>query len=89
MKTLFSILLLLLTSIYILPVKETLVDCNNICLTDVEDEKQKNKKKEKELFSFSNSYIKIRDSYTSTHFRVSFNIPILLRTVETPPPDFS
>lgn len=65
------------------------MDCNNICLTDAEDEKQKNKKKEKELFSFTNSYIKIKDSYTSTHFRVGFNIPILLRTVETPPPDFS
>ena len=72
-----------------MPVKETFMDSNNICLTDVEDEKQKSKKKEKELFSFINTYIKIKESYTSTHFRGSFNIPILLRTVETPPPDFS
>ena len=88
MKTLFSILLFLITSIYVLPVKKTFMDSNKICLTDVEDEKDKSKKKEKELFSFSNTYIKIKDFYTCTHYRVRFNIPILLRTVETPPPDF-
>lgn len=89
MKTLFSILLFLITSIYVLPVKETFTDCNNICLTDVEDEKEKTKKKEKELFSFSNSYSKIIDSYSSTHSLVSYNIFILLKTVETPPPDLA
>lgn len=72
-----------------LPVKETFTDFNSICLTDVEDEKEKTKKKEKELFSFGSSYNKITDSYTSTHYRVTFSVPFLLHTVETPPPDFS
>lgn len=65
------------------------MDSNNICLTDTEVEKDKTKKKENELFSFSNSYFIINDSYTSIHSRVSFNVPVLLHTVETPPPDIA
>lgn len=89
MKKLFSILLFLITITYVLPVEETFADCNNICLTEAEEEKEKTKKKEKELFLFNYSYSNINDSYTSTHYRGTFNIPILLHTVETPPPDFS
>ncbi len=72
-----------------MPVYEAFTDLNGICLTDVEDEKEKTKQKAKELFSFSSSYNKITDSYTSTHYRVTFSVPLLLHTVETPPPDFS
>jgi hypothetical protein len=72
-----------------LPVKETFMDGNNICLTDVEDEKENNKKKEKELFSLSNSYFELKDSYNITYKVFTFKAHALLHTVETPPPDFS
>jgi hypothetical protein len=89
MKTLLSILLLLITSLYILPVKEMLSKGNAICMADMDGEKEENEKKEKskELFSFNNSPFTIIDNYSNQHQFVSFNIPAPQHTIETPPPN--
>lgn len=85
----FSILLLVITSLYVLPVKEAFANTSAVCMTDIEEEKDdtRNKEKIKELFSFSNSYSIIADAYNCKHQYITFSIPVLLHTVETPPPD--
>jgi hypothetical protein len=57
----------------------------------MDEDKEENNKKEKakDLFSFSNVYIVIKDTYRLTHYFLSFSIPVLLHTVETPPPDLA
>jgi uncharacterized protein YgfB (UPF0149 family) len=91
MKILLSILLLLITSTYILPVKEMLAKGNAVCMADMDEEKEENEKKEKskELFSFSNTLVILTHSYHNIHQFVSFNIPVPLHTIETPPPDLA
>lgn len=89
MKMVYSILLLLVTSIYILPVKETITGNTSIAMFDNGEAKDENKKteKQKDLFSMKVAVrysSKFTNSPTSTLF--SF-IPVLLHTVETPPPD--
>lgn len=84
----FSILLLLITSLYVLPVKETFANATPVCMTDMEEKEENNKKEKfKEFFSFSNSYTIIEDAYNCKHQHITFRIPVLLHTVETPPPD--
>ena len=60
-----------------------------ICITDLEELKEESIKKEKakELFSFSRAYIIDNDSYSTTHQYVAFILPVLLYTIEIPPPD--
>ena len=89
MKFLLSILLLLITSIYILPVKEALKGGTAICLADIENEKDESNKKEKlkEFFLASASDIFLTITYYSRHQHIAFNIPVPLHTIETPPPD--
>jgi type III secretory pathway component EscU len=91
MKFFLSILLLLTTAFYVLPVKEILTAGHDICTVDMDEDKEENNKKEKakDLFSFSNVYIVIKDTYRFTHYFLSFSIPVLLHTVETPPPDLA
>jgi hypothetical protein len=91
MKIILSILLLFITSLYILPVKEMLSKGNAICMADMDEEKGENDKKEKskELFSFNNSAFSIADNYCIQHKFISFNIPVPLHTIETPPPDLA
>ena len=89
MKIFLSILLLLITSFYVLPLKEILIEDNAICVTDPEELKEESIKKEKvkELFSFTRAYIIANDSYSSTHQYVTFILPVLVHTIEIPPPD--
>lgn len=89
MKFFLSILLLLSTAFYVLPLKEILTGKQSICVTNLDEVKEEGNKKEKnkELFSFSNIYTIVNDSYSSTHHYISFTIPVLLQTIETPPPD--
>jgi len=89
MKSVFSFLLLLTTAFYVLPVKEVLSGKQGICMTDVDDEKEENNKKEKskELFSFSNAFTIVKHNHSNTFHYISFPIPQLLHTIETPPPD--
>lgn len=84
----FSILLLLITSLYVLPVKETFANVSAICMTDMEEKEENNKKEKiKELFSCSNSYMITEDTYKCTHQHTVVSIPAILHTIETPPPD--
>jgi hypothetical protein len=89
MKIIISILLLLITSLYILPVKEILSKSSAMCMADMDGEKEENEKKEKskELFSSGNTTVAYMDNYSSRHQFVSFNITVPLHTIETPPPN--
>jgi hypothetical protein len=90
MKVVLSILLLFVTGIYILPVKEHLnntVTCSAEMDTDKEETNKK--EKEKELFTYSTPDIYFTDSYSSVYEHLSFTITVPLHTVETPPPDLA
>lgn len=89
MKFFLSILLLLITAFYVLPLKDILKETESICITDLEELKEESIKKEKvkELFSFTRAYIIANDSYSSTHQYVTFILPVLVHTIEIPPPD--
>ncbi len=89
MKIIVSILLLIITSLYILPVKEMLSKSSAICMADMDGEKEENEKKEKskELFSFNNTAVTLINNYSYRHQFVCFNIPVPLHTIETPPPN--
>ena len=89
MKFLLSILLLCITTIYILPVKEAVKGGASICMTDMGNEKEESDKKEKlkEFFSFSVSDVFLNITRCNRHQPIAFNIPVPLHTVETPPPD--
>jgi hypothetical protein len=91
MKVILSILLLFITSLYILPVKEMLTKGNAVCMADMDEEKEDNEKKEKskELFSSGNNTVLYTDNYSSLHQFISFNIPVPLHTIETPPPNLT
>lgn len=91
MKVFFSILFLVATAFYVLPVKELLTAGNDICVADMEKEKEDNNKKEKskELFSFGTVYTIIKDTYSHSLTSLPFFIPVLQHTVETPPPDIA
>jgi hypothetical protein len=91
MKFILSILLLLTTAFYVLPVKELLNSGNDICFADMEKEKEDTNKKEKskELFSFSTVYTIIEDTYSHSLSFLPFFIPVIQHTVETPPPDIA
>jgi uncharacterized protein YxeA len=90
MKIILYILLLLITGIYILPVKGHLGKDAVVCTTDMDTEKEENnkKEKEKELFSYTASY-HFKNSFNYNMYgHLSYCIPVPLHTVETPPPDF-
>jgi hypothetical protein len=91
MKIILSILLLLVTGIYILPVKEHFSDNAVSCTADMDNEKEETKKKEKEkeLFSFTTASFFANSFYGNMYRHLSFSIPVPLHTVETPPPDLA
>jgi hypothetical protein len=91
MKFFLSILLLLTTAFYVLPVKELLTAGNDVCFADMEKEKEDSNKKEKskELFSFSTVYTITEETYSDSRYFLPFFIPVILHTVETPPPDIA
>jgi hypothetical protein len=91
MKIILSILLLLVTGIYILPVKEHFSNNTVAGTTDIDNEKEeiKKKEKEKELFSFSSASFFTNSFYGNMYGHLCFSIPVPLHTVETPPPDLA
>lgn len=89
MKLFLSILLLLTTAFYVLPVKEMLTTGNDICFAEMEKEDSNKKEKSKELFSFSTVYTIIEDTYSHSRCFLPFFIPVIQHTVETPPPDIA
>lgn len=90
MKLVISILLLLITSLYVLPVKELLNEGTAICMVDIEDEKEESKKeKNKELFTSIYS-VAFFDQNTCVQYSLNnIHRPFVLHTVETPPPDLA
>lgn len=90
MKTVLSILLFLVTCIYILPVKETIKGNVLISLADMDDTKEENSKKEKqkELFSITITVRLINKITVGGYSHIHSPVPASLHIVETPPPDY-
>ncbi len=91
MKFVLSILLLLITSTYLLPVKELLADKHKICMADMDEQKEDCYKKEKakEFFNFAPDLTFISCTYNVTQHYFTPAVTTLLHTVETPPPDIA
>ena len=89
MKIVLSILLLLITSMYLLPVKEFLKAGTAVCLTDMDEKKEENcnKEKLKDLFSSNIPDWCVENACNNLQQYIYFTIPVPLHTVETPPPD--
>jgi hypothetical protein len=89
MKFIYTIFLLLITAVYILPVKDFIKDAPCISITDLSEEKEEgsNKEKLKEFISFAPIEINFPVSGCGTHEANKFNLLSLLHTIETPPPD--
>jgi hypothetical protein len=90
MRIVLSILLLVVTALYVLPVKELLCDETiSVSMADADEEKNENKKKEKEIvfYSFADKFSLGSNEATPITFHYYYNIPVLLHTVETPPPN--
>lgn len=91
MKRLFTILLLLVTSCYILPVKDYLKQQDRYCLADMDESKEESAKKEK-----SKDFLGLTPALFISTLSISYaeavlpsSVPLLLHTVETPPPDLA
>lgn len=89
MKWLISILLLLVTACYVLPVKEFIHGGHAVCMADMDDEKVEHEKKEKskELFSFYCPGLFVLHKSPAEPSHIPLYIPLSFHTVETPPPD--
>ena len=87
MKKVFSILLIFITIIYILPVKQTLAGTHTVSITDTDEEKNENNKKECWLFSFTDKFVVLSTFFVALPKQGTGKIPVLIHTVETPPPD--
>ena len=89
MKRLFSILLLLTTCLYVLPVKEVIHHGYPVCMTDMDEAKEETVKKEKtkDLFSFYTSFGSPQGPNTCAQQSVPVMLPVQHHLVETPPPD--
>jgi hypothetical protein len=88
MKRIISILLLLAMIIYILPVKQSIVDSIGITMCDIDDEKSETDKKLISILSF-NDTVPVNCCASCSASKYHFgNLHELLHQVETPPPDF-
>ncbi len=90
MKMAISILLLLMTAVYLLPVKESLGFRSTYCINDIDETKTENSDKEKvkDLISFSYEYFIALNPTKSIPVIEYWNAELQLHIVETPPPDF-
>jgi hypothetical protein len=89
MKLIYTIFLLFITAVYFLPVKDIIKGSPGISMTDVAEEKEeiKNKEKSKEFISFAPYKIFIKVNNRNNPWKNIHNLPTLLHTIETPPPD--
>jgi hypothetical protein len=89
MKFIYTIFLLLITAVYILPVKDIIKESPGISITDVAEEKEeiKDKEKIKEFISFSPVAVIIPVNSFSKYRNNTLNLPAFFHTIETPPPD--
>ncbi len=90
MKIILSIILVLITLTYVLPIKDIIANDNTICVVDTEEENNVEVKKQKlkEVFIVENTSLIANLKYKSTHHFTTLTIPLLLHKVETPPPNF-
>ena len=86
---LLSIFLIVVTSIYVLPVKELLTEKQHICMADMDETKDDVCKKEKvkDLFTISSPAFFIPVNRQAMPFHPAAGTITVLHTVETPPPD--
>ncbi|MEI7473132.1 MAG: hypothetical protein WCJ85_12800 [Chitinophagaceae bacterium] len=91
MKIAISILLLLMTAVYLLPVKESLGFRSTYCINDIDETKTENadKEKVKDLISFNHAYCIALNPTKPVPVIEYWNAALQLHIVETPPPDFS
>jgi hypothetical protein len=89
MKMALSILLFLVTCTYILPVKEIIKNNTVISMTDMDETKDENnnKEKQKEFFFISGAGLLMNKTAPNPLIRFIPAVPVLLHTIETPPPD--
>jgi hypothetical protein len=88
-KIFLSILLIIITITYVIPVKDIISKGNSICLVDIDEEKEAEAKKEKikEIFSYEVDIFNAEVKYKSTHHFTTLITSLLLHKVETPPPN--
>lgn len=88
MKNFFIIFLLLITAVYILPVKDFIKSTPGISITDLADEKEESvKEKSKEFITDFSPFIILTAKNRINFQYCRFNLPAPLHTIETPPPD--
>jgi hypothetical protein len=89
MKIVLSILILLVTCLYLLPVKELFKSETAVCMADMDEEKEEtcNKEKVKDMinFSISNMVFVSFSMYRQQHSATK--MPVMFYIIETPPPD--
>jgi hypothetical protein len=91
MKSLLSILLIVITSVYVLPVKQMFIQKATVCCTDMEEEKAEkekdNKEKIKELFQPYYSFY-ISQSFTVIpYYFIDCTVNTQVPAADVPPPD--
>lgn len=81
--------MLLITAVYVLPVKELLCNQEITAVADLDDEKAENGKleKSKELFPLPIPGFNIYRTTAGFTFHITPSVPVLLQTVISPPPD--
>jgi len=84
-----SILMLIITAFYVLPVKECLSGTGITAVADMDDEKVENEKveKSKELFSISVPGFFLYPPSSGFGLQVTPVVPLMLKTIVSPPPD--
>jgi hypothetical protein len=88
MKIIYTIFLLLVTALYILPVKDFIKSSPNISVTDLADEKEESTKEKSKEFITDFILVIIAPAKDCNNFQYNrLNLPAPLHTIETPPPD--
>jgi hypothetical protein len=89
MKSLLTILLLLITTVYIFPVKEVIKKTATVSLTDMAEEKAEGSKKEnlKEFIFAAKPGLVLPATHCCLFQHDIINLPLAFHNEETPPPD--
>jgi hypothetical protein len=91
MKSLLSILLIVITSVYVLPVKQMLVQKATLCCTDMEEKKAEkdkdNKEKIKELFQPYQPCYTLQSFTAGPYYFIDCAVNTQVPAADIPPPD--
>jgi NAD-dependent SIR2 family protein deacetylase len=90
MKALLTILLIVITSLYVLPVKEMLTEKATVCCTDIEEEKaeKNNKEKVKEFFYTDHLHYPVQKFTRNKYSVIDYAANTYKIFADGPPPDF-